>query len=153
MVFLLLGLWQLGDLSYRLQPDCYTNGTMTALAVKVESVPNLVPSWLTLKDESCKPVSSDDRFAYFSFTVDSCGTTRVVNILTVLLLQTLNESLKLAFSCSSSITTWCMKIRLAYMRTKEHFTHHQWTLNTGKKSAPVIMMHLDKPQFLFFFPL
>nr|XP_046229503.1 uncharacterized protein LOC124050741 isoform X2 [Scatophagus argus] len=55
---------------------CYSNGTMTALAVKVESVPNLIPNLLTLKDKSCKPVFSDERFAYFSFSVDSCGTTR-----------------------------------------------------------------------------
>ncbi|XP_031178343.1 uncharacterized protein LOC116066418 [Sander lucioperca] len=55
---------------------CYPNGTMNALAVKVESVPNLVPSQLTLKDKSCKPVFSDFRLAYFSFSVDSCGTTR-----------------------------------------------------------------------------
>ncbi|KAM6992412.1 zona pellucida protein AX 1 [Tautogolabrus adspersus] len=55
---------------------CYSNGTITALAVKVESVPNLIPSWLTLRDQSCKPTFSDDRFAYFSFSADSCGTTR-----------------------------------------------------------------------------
>ncbi|XP_039981513.1 uncharacterized protein LOC120789089 [Xiphias gladius] len=74
--------WVLGDLylacSFPLMTTkCYQNGTMTALAVKVESVPNLVPSLLTLKDQSCKPVFSDDRFAYFSFSVDSCGTTRM----------------------------------------------------------------------------
>ncbi|GAA6228834.1 uncharacterized protein LOC108895977 [Lates japonicus] len=73
--------WVLGDLylacSFPLTTTkCYPNGTMAALAVKVESVPNLVPSWLTLKDQSCKPVFSDDRFAYFSFSADSCGTTR-----------------------------------------------------------------------------
>ncbi|XP_077567649.1 zona pellucida protein AX 1 [Stigmatopora nigra] len=55
---------------------CHPNGSMNALAVKVESVPNLIPKWLTLKDKSCKPAYSDDRFAYFSFNVDSCGTTR-----------------------------------------------------------------------------
>ncbi|KAM8832949.1 uncharacterized protein AB9W97_003803 isoform 2-T2 [Spinachia spinachia] len=55
---------------------CYPNGTMTATAVKVQSVPKLVPSRLTLKDQSCKPAFSDDRFARFSFSVDSCGTTR-----------------------------------------------------------------------------
>ncbi|XP_068593436.1 uncharacterized protein [Cebidichthys violaceus] len=55
---------------------CYPNGTITAIAVKVESVPNLNPSRLTLKDQSCKPVFSEDRSAYFSFSVDSCGTTR-----------------------------------------------------------------------------
>lgn len=52
---------------------------MTAVAVKVESQHNLVPGSLTLKDTSCKPVFSDDRFAYFSFSVDSCGTTRTVS--------------------------------------------------------------------------
>ncbi|XP_075940471.1 uncharacterized protein LOC142942148 [Anarhichas minor] len=55
---------------------CNPNGTMTAMAVKLESVPNLSPSRLTLKDQSCKPAFSDDRSAYFSFSVDSCGTTR-----------------------------------------------------------------------------
>lgn len=52
---------------------------MTAVAVKVESVRNLTPGFLALKDTSCKPVFSDDRFAYFSFSVDSCGTTRTVS--------------------------------------------------------------------------
>uniref|UniRef100_A0A3Q2YR75 Zona pellucida protein AX 1 n=1 Tax=Hippocampus comes TaxID=109280 RepID=A0A3Q2YR75_HIPCM len=60
-------------------PLCYPNGTITALAAKVESVPNLIPGWLTLKDKSCKPFFSDDRFAYFSFGVDSCGTTRTLH--------------------------------------------------------------------------
>uniref|UniRef100_A0A3B4WAJ3 Zona pellucida protein AX 1 n=1 Tax=Seriola lalandi dorsalis TaxID=1841481 RepID=A0A3B4WAJ3_SERLL len=73
--------WLLGDFylacSFPLMTTCYPNGTMTALAVKVESVPNLEPSLLTLKDKSCKPVFSNDRFAYFSFSADSCGTTRM----------------------------------------------------------------------------
>ncbi|XP_033999016.1 uncharacterized protein LOC117492739 [Trematomus bernacchii] len=56
--------------------ECHPNGTMTALAVKVESTRNLKPSQLTLKDQSCTPQFSDDRFAYFSFSVDTCGTTR-----------------------------------------------------------------------------
>uniref|UniRef100_A0A665WBA8 Zona pellucida protein AX 1 n=1 Tax=Echeneis naucrates TaxID=173247 RepID=A0A665WBA8_ECHNA len=55
---------------------CHPNGTITALAVKVESVPNLDPSLLTLKDTSCKPTFSDARFAHFAFAADSCGTTR-----------------------------------------------------------------------------
>ncbi|KAM9798216.1 zona pellucida protein AX 1 [Neosynchiropus ocellatus] len=55
---------------------CFSNGTVSAVAVKVESVPNLVPSWLTLRDKSCGPVFSNDHFAQFSFSVDSCGTTR-----------------------------------------------------------------------------
>ncbi|XP_028253686.1 zona pellucida sperm-binding protein 2-like [Parambassis ranga] len=56
---------------------CYPNGTITAMAVKLESVPNLVPGWLSLKDQSCTPDFSDDRFAHFTFTADSCGTTRM----------------------------------------------------------------------------
>ncbi|XP_031695970.1 zona pellucida sperm-binding protein 2-like [Anarrhichthys ocellatus] len=73
--------WVLSDLYLSctfpfIRTTCNPNGTMTAMAVKVESVPNLSPSRLTLKDQSCKPVFSDDRSAYFSFSVDSCGTTR-----------------------------------------------------------------------------
>uniref|UniRef100_A0A8C3AUV7 ZP domain-containing protein n=1 Tax=Cyclopterus lumpus TaxID=8103 RepID=A0A8C3AUV7_CYCLU len=55
---------------------CYPNGTMTATAVKVDSVTDIIPSRLTLKDQSCKPAFSGDRIAYFLFNVASCGTTR-----------------------------------------------------------------------------
>nr|XP_020497182.1 uncharacterized protein LOC109989675 [Labrus bergylta] len=56
--------------------ECFPNGTMTAWAVKLESVPSLNPSQLTLKDPTCGPVFSDDHYAYFVFTANSCGTTR-----------------------------------------------------------------------------
>nr|XP_046229753.1 uncharacterized protein LOC124050865 [Scatophagus argus] len=56
--------------------ECFPNGTMTALAVKLESVPSLNPSQLTLRDPTCGPSYSDDRYAYFVFTGNSCGTTR-----------------------------------------------------------------------------
>ncbi|XP_045916796.1 uncharacterized protein LOC123977846 isoform X2 [Micropterus dolomieu] len=56
--------------------ECFPNGTMTALAVKLESVPSLNPSQLTLRDPTCGPSYSDDRYAYFVFTGRSCGTTR-----------------------------------------------------------------------------
>ncbi|XP_072531087.1 zona pellucida protein AX 1 [Salminus brasiliensis] len=56
--------------------ECFSNGTITALAVKVESAPLMVPSQLALKDPSCKPTFSNSRFAYFSFAASSCGTTR-----------------------------------------------------------------------------
>ncbi|MBN3299074.1 ZP2 protein, partial [Amia calva] len=56
--------------------ECYTNGTMTALAVKVESVPSLNPSQLTLRDPSCKPSLSTDGTAFFHFNVNTCQTTR-----------------------------------------------------------------------------
>lgn len=58
--------------------ECFSNGTMTALAVKVDSVPGLNPGQLTLSDPACGPTYSDDRFAYFHFTVNSCGTIRKV---------------------------------------------------------------------------
>ncbi|MGH0142894.1 UNVERIFIED_CONTAM: hypothetical protein FKN15_077282 [Acipenser sinensis] len=58
--------------------DCFTNGTMAALAVKVESVPSLSPSQLTLRDPSCRPLQSDATNAVFYFNVNSCGTTRRV---------------------------------------------------------------------------
>uniref|UniRef100_A0AAZ3R5T2 ZP domain-containing protein n=1 Tax=Oncorhynchus tshawytscha TaxID=74940 RepID=A0AAZ3R5T2_ONCTS len=74
-------MWQLNDLSLACyfpltMTECYPNGTVTALAVKVESVRNLNPKYLTLSDQSCKPVFSNDRFAFFSFSLNSCGTTR-----------------------------------------------------------------------------
>uniref|UniRef100_A0A3B5B9D5 Uncharacterized LOC103372656 n=1 Tax=Stegastes partitus TaxID=144197 RepID=A0A3B5B9D5_9TELE len=56
--------------------QCFPNGTMTALAVKLESVPGLNPSQLTLRDPTCGPAYSDERYAYFVFTGNSCGTTR-----------------------------------------------------------------------------
>uniref|UniRef100_A0A3Q1G2X3 Uncharacterized LOC110960245 n=1 Tax=Acanthochromis polyacanthus TaxID=80966 RepID=A0A3Q1G2X3_9TELE len=56
--------------------ECFPNGTMTALAVKLESVPGLNPSQLTLRDPTCGPAYSDERYAYFVFTGNSCGTTR-----------------------------------------------------------------------------
>uniref|UniRef100_A0A8C5BZE3 ZP domain-containing protein n=1 Tax=Gadus morhua TaxID=8049 RepID=A0A8C5BZE3_GADMO len=56
--------------------ECYPNGTMTAMAVKFESVPTMNLSQLTLNDPTCGPVYTDDRFASFTFSVNSCGTTR-----------------------------------------------------------------------------
>ncbi|XP_070705364.1 uncharacterized protein [Pempheris klunzingeri] len=56
--------------------ECFPNGTMTALAMKLESVPSLNPSQLTLRDPTCGPFYSDDHYAYFVFTGNSCGTTR-----------------------------------------------------------------------------
>uniref|UniRef100_A0A8C4F8S8 ZP domain-containing protein n=1 Tax=Dicentrarchus labrax TaxID=13489 RepID=A0A8C4F8S8_DICLA len=60
----------------RILPECFPNGTMTALAVKLESVPSLNPSQLTLRDPTCGPAYSDEQYAYFVFTGSSCGTTR-----------------------------------------------------------------------------
>ncbi|XP_018599115.1 zona pellucida protein AX 1 [Scleropages formosus] len=59
-----------------LMAECFPNGTMTALAVKVESVPDLKLNQLTLRDPDCKPAYSNDCVAYFSFNVNTCGTTR-----------------------------------------------------------------------------
>ncbi|XP_051952187.1 uncharacterized protein LOC127622214 isoform X2 [Xyrauchen texanus] len=73
--------WSLSDFSLACNfpmtmTECFSNGSMSALAVKVESVSQLVPSQLTLTDPLCKPKFSNDRFAYFSFDANSCGTTR-----------------------------------------------------------------------------
>uniref|UniRef100_A0A8C1W2W2 Zona pellucida protein AX 1 n=1 Tax=Cyprinus carpio TaxID=7962 RepID=A0A8C1W2W2_CYPCA len=73
--------WTLSDFSLACNfpmtmTECFSNGTMSALAVKVESVPQLVPRQLTLTDPSCRPKFSNDRFAYFSFEANSCGTRR-----------------------------------------------------------------------------
>ncbi|XP_058879716.1 uncharacterized protein LOC117402219 isoform X2 [Acipenser ruthenus] len=56
--------------------ECFSNGTMAALAVKVESVPSLLPNLLTLRDPRCRPVYFDAFNAVFYFSVNSCGTTR-----------------------------------------------------------------------------
>ncbi|XP_054618286.1 uncharacterized protein LOC129172507 [Dunckerocampus dactyliophorus] len=56
--------------------ECLPNGTMTALAIKLESVPSLNPRQLTLADPTCVPAYSNDRYAYFVFTGNTCGTTR-----------------------------------------------------------------------------
>ncbi|XP_062324228.1 uncharacterized protein LOC134025304 [Osmerus eperlanus] len=56
--------------------ECFANGTIAAVAAKIESVPSMIPSQLTLKDPACGPAYSDDRIARFLFTGRSCGTTR-----------------------------------------------------------------------------
>ncbi|KAI7800167.1 zona pellucida protein AX 1 [Triplophysa rosa] len=73
--------WNLGDFSLSCNfpmtmTECFNNGSMSALAVKVESVTQLSPRQLTLRDPSCKPKFSNDRFAYFTFNANSCGTSR-----------------------------------------------------------------------------
>ncbi|KAK3542320.1 hypothetical protein QTP86_022482 [Hemibagrus guttatus] len=56
--------------------ECFANGSITALAVKVNSATQMIPSQLTLRDPSCKPAFSNTRFAYFSFNASSCQTSR-----------------------------------------------------------------------------
>lgn len=56
--------------------ECFPNGTITVLALKLEAVPGLDPGQLTLADPLCGPVFSTERFAFFSFTGSSCGTIR-----------------------------------------------------------------------------
>ncbi|XP_037305482.2 uncharacterized protein LOC119195016 [Pungitius pungitius] len=56
--------------------ECFPNGTITTMAMKLESVPSLELSQLTLRDATCGPSYSNDRYAYFVFTGNSCGTTR-----------------------------------------------------------------------------
>lgn len=108
---------------------------MTAMAVKVESVHHLVPRSLTLKDASCKPTFSDDRFAYFSFSVDSCGTIRTVGEPHLKKCRTCHLTLPLC--CSSSTTTWCTRTRSAFITTatltRGQVKHHPSILNTGER--------------------
>uniref|UniRef100_A0A3B3ZD43 ZP domain-containing protein n=1 Tax=Periophthalmus magnuspinnatus TaxID=409849 RepID=A0A3B3ZD43_9GOBI len=73
--------WTVGDLYLACHfplttTQCFSNGTMTALAVKLQSVPGLELDRLRLRDRNCGPVSTTERSALFSFTVDSCGTSR-----------------------------------------------------------------------------
>ncbi|MGH0177052.1 UNVERIFIED_CONTAM: hypothetical protein FKN15_001864 [Acipenser sinensis] len=84
--------------------DCFSNGTMAALAVKVESVPGLLPNQLTLRDPSCRPLQSDAVSAVFYFNVNSCGTTRRFdnNLLTYeneVLSTTFGPSYRLSIVC------------------------------------------------------
>ncbi|KAK5852826.1 hypothetical protein PBY51_006665 [Eleginops maclovinus] len=56
--------------------ECFPNGTITAMAITLESVPSLNPRQLTLRNPACGPTYSNDQYAYFVFTANSCGTTR-----------------------------------------------------------------------------
>ncbi|KAK5880644.1 hypothetical protein CesoFtcFv8_023648 [Champsocephalus esox] len=56
--------------------ECFPNGTITAIAITLESVPSLNPRRLTLRNSACGPTYSNDQYAYFVFTANSCGTTR-----------------------------------------------------------------------------
>uniref|UniRef100_W5NKT6 ZP domain-containing protein n=1 Tax=Lepisosteus oculatus TaxID=7918 RepID=W5NKT6_LEPOC len=56
--------------------ECLSNGTMPTIAVKVESVPDLNPGSLTLRDPRCTPLQYDSVTAVFRFNVNTCGTTR-----------------------------------------------------------------------------
>lgn len=85
--------------------ECFPNGTMTALAVKLESVPSLNPSQLVLNDPSCGPAYSDDRYAYFVFTANSCGTNRRVTPIcpNADIYQTLTDEFILIIFCPPSL--------------------------------------------------
>ncbi|CAB1342683.1 unnamed protein product, partial [Coregonus sp. 'balchen'] len=71
------------------------------LKTLTESAPSLNPGQLSLSDPACGPTYSDDRFAYFHFTVNSCGTTRKfinnVMLLTVSCYYMVNITHTLAF--------------------------------------------------------
>uniref|UniRef100_A0A673HFR5 Uncharacterized LOC107712422 n=1 Tax=Sinocyclocheilus rhinocerous TaxID=307959 RepID=A0A673HFR5_9TELE len=51
--------------------ECFSNGTITVVFPKLESVPHLHPGELSLRDPACKPYDSEDYFAYFHFNVTS----------------------------------------------------------------------------------
>eukprot|EP00062_Callorhinchus_milii_P015022 gi/632964973/ref/XP_007898660.1/ PREDICTED: uncharacterized protein LOC103183151 [Callorhinchus milii] len=56
---------------------CFPNGTMAVVAV-VETVPDLDPGKMVLKDGKCHPQEFDQDKAFFRFNVDSCGTTHMI---------------------------------------------------------------------------
>uniref|UniRef100_A0AAV2KBB5 ZP domain-containing protein n=1 Tax=Knipowitschia caucasica TaxID=637954 RepID=A0AAV2KBB5_KNICA len=56
--------------------ECFPNGTIAALALKLASVPDLDPSRLSLLDPECGPRYSTETYAFFIFSASSCGTTR-----------------------------------------------------------------------------
>ncbi|XP_067840455.1 uncharacterized protein [Heptranchias perlo] len=56
---------------------CCPNGTMVVTAV-VDTLPDLDPSKLVLRDGKCQPREFDHDKALFQFHVDSCGTTRTI---------------------------------------------------------------------------
>uniref|UniRef100_A0A8C6TLE7 Zona pellucida protein AX 1 n=1 Tax=Neogobius melanostomus TaxID=47308 RepID=A0A8C6TLE7_9GOBI len=73
--------WPVGDLSLicyfpLITIQCFPNGSVSAVALKLESVPKLQLDRLRLRDRSCRPLLTSERSVLFSFTVDSCGTSR-----------------------------------------------------------------------------
>lgn len=56
--------------------ECFSNGTMTVVLPKLESVPDLNPGELSLRDPACKPYYSEEHIAYFHFALNTCGTSR-----------------------------------------------------------------------------
>ncbi|XP_067273365.1 zona pellucida protein AX 2 [Pseudorasbora parva] len=56
--------------------ECFSNGTITMVLPKLESISHLLPGKLSLRDPDCKPFYNEDHFASFRFDVTTCGTTR-----------------------------------------------------------------------------
>ncbi|XP_066451335.1 uncharacterized protein [Eleutherodactylus coqui] len=57
-------------------PVCYPDGKIQVSVKKINNIPNMDLSRLSLMDRKCGPVSSDGITAQFTFTVNSCSTTR-----------------------------------------------------------------------------
>ncbi|XP_040285799.1 uncharacterized protein LOC120998990 [Bufo bufo] len=55
---------------------CLPNGTVNVLVTKISNIPDMDMSQLTLRDTNCFPLTSDDSTAQFTFSVNSCKTTR-----------------------------------------------------------------------------
>ncbi|XP_078256247.1 zona pellucida sperm-binding protein 2-like [Rhinoraja longicauda] len=56
---------------------CFPNGTMVITAV-VDTIPDLDPGKMILKDGKCQPKEFNDHKALFKFSINSCGTTRTI---------------------------------------------------------------------------
>ncbi|XP_069744202.1 zona pellucida protein AX 1 [Narcine bancroftii] len=57
---------------------CFPNGTMVIIAL-VDTLPDLDPRKLVLKDGKCQPKEFDYHKALFEFGINSCGTTRTLH--------------------------------------------------------------------------
>lgn len=104
--------------------ECFPNGTITAWALKLKSVPSLDPSKLILNDPTCRPSFSDDRSAYFVFAANTCGTTRKVPKWKVLQLarKLVRRGFNILFPCLPCFSlsrTWCyIKMKFLCLKMK-----------------------------------
>uniref|UniRef100_A0A3Q3C616 Uncharacterized LOC102292328 n=1 Tax=Haplochromis burtoni TaxID=8153 RepID=A0A3Q3C616_HAPBU len=117
--------------------ECFPNGTITTLAVKLESVPSLNPSELTLLDPTCGPVYSDDRYAYFVFTANSCGTTRKFLPNAMLYENDISEFFSLVFALLTAFKSHGLSSRLKVSCYYDLNTTHAVSFHTRpRRSEP-----------------
>lgn len=130
--------------------ECFPNGTITAWALKLKSVPSLDPSKLILNDPTCRPSFSDDRSAYFVFAANTCGTTRKVTKWKVLkLVRRAFDNDFLCLPCFSLWTTWwCMKMKFLCLKMKTWVKKClERNRNMSESHSFSLALHLSLPLF------